>query len=136
VSFTSTIRNTNEAPAVEAIPAPAPKSKLISKDANRVEFARDSTGRMIGAKPIDALDMFEISCLLGEHSGNGAVLNQALMASSVVKIDDRDVTRPLSMIGLKARIKELGFQGYAAASEAVSRFSDGDGEVNADAIKN
>ena len=91
---------------------------------------------MIGAKPINALDMFEITCLLGEHSGNGAALNQALMASSVVKIDDRDVFRPATMIQLRARIQELGFHGYAAASEAVARFNAEDGDVNADALKN
>jgi hypothetical protein len=73
-------------------PAVAPKSKL--NDPNRVEFAKDSTGRMIGAKPIDALDMFELTLLLGpEHSGNQGALNHALMAASVVRIDDREVTR-------------------------------------------
>ena len=120
----------------DAVPAPtAPKSRLISKDPNRVDFAKDSTGRLIGAKPIDAIAMFDITCLMGEHSGNGAALNQALMASSVVKINDRDVFRPATMVQLRARIQELGFHGYAAASECVARFNE-DGDVNKDALGN
>ncbi len=64
------------------------------------------------------------------------MLNQALMAASVVSIDGRDVFKPATFAQLRARIQELGFHGYAAASEAVSRFSEGDGEVNAAALKN
>ena len=121
----------------DAVPAPAaPKSRLVSKDPSRIEFAKDSTGRVIGAKPIDSLAMFDITLLLGEHSGNGAALNQALMASSVVKIDDRDVFRPTTMVNLRARIQELGFHGYAAASECVARFNAEDGDVNVPALKN
>ena len=121
--------------AIEAV-APPPKSRLVSKDPSRIEFAKDSTGRLIGAKPIDAIAMFDITCLMGEHSGNGAALNQALMASSVVKINDRDVFRPATMAQLRARIQELGFHGYAAASECVARFNDEDGDVNKDALGN
>jgi len=134
------ISNLVSAPApadtlIAPVPAPAPKSRLIKNDPNHVEYATDSTGRRIGAKPITALDMFDLSIVLGENSSNAAALNQALMASSVVSIDGREVFRPVSLPQIRARIQELGFHGYAAASEAVSRFSD-DGDVNPTAIKN
>ena len=130
----TTVSNITTGDAVHA-PA-APKSRLVTRDPNRIEFAKDSTGRLIGAKPIDAIGMFDVTLLLGEHSGNGAALNQALMASSVVKINDRDVFRPATMVQLRARIQELGFHGYAAASECVARFNAEDGDVNKDALGN
>jgi hypothetical protein len=114
----------------------APKSLLVSADPNRIEYAKDSNGRQIGARTLHALDMFELTLLLGEHSGNQAALNQALMAASVVEIDGRQVTRPLTLLELKARIKELDFAGYVAASEAVARFAVETTEVNKNALKN
>jgi hypothetical protein len=119
---------------VEAATSPAPKSRLVTKDPNRVEYAKDSTGRTIGARPIDALQIFDISLLMGEHSGNGAALNQALMAASVVSIDDRPMTTPLSLVALRARIAQLGLHGYAAVNEAVAKFGDEAGDVNKDAL--
>jgi hypothetical protein len=140
LSFTSTIRNTETAPAaVEAITAsPAPKSQLVTNDPKRVELVKDAKGRMIGARMISAIDMFELTLVLGEHSSNSAALNQALMAASVVSIDGRDVARPLSMVALKARIMELGFEGYTAAAEATARFAGPDVSDAAvrDAVKN
>jgi hypothetical protein len=93
---------------------------------------------MIGARMISAIDMFELTLVLGDHSSNSAALNQALMAASVVSIDGRDVTRPLSMVALKARIMELGFESYTAAAEATSRFAGPDVSDAAvrDAVKN
>jgi hypothetical protein len=121
---------------VEVVTSSTPKSRLVTKDPNRIEYAKDSTGRTIGARPIDALQIFDISLLMGEHSGNGAALNQALMAASVVSIDDRPMTTPLSLVALRARIAQLGLHGYAAVNEAVAKFGDEDGEVNEVALKN
>jgi hypothetical protein len=117
------------------IEATAPKSPLVSRDPNRVEYATDKKGRRIGARQLSAIDMFELTLLLGEHSGNQAALNQAMMAASVVEIDDRVVARPTSFNELKARIATLDFAGYIAASEAVGRFAE-PVEDNVDAIKN
>jgi hypothetical protein len=122
-----------EAAPIEAL---APRSRLATKDPNRIEYSKDSTGRMIGARPIDALTIFDISILMGEHSGNGAALNQALMAASVVSIDGRDAPKLLSLVALRARIQQLGLHGYAVVNEAVAKFSDEDGEVNEVALKN
>jgi hypothetical protein len=126
----------NDEPTVEVLSPVAPKSRLVTKDPNRIEYAKDSTGRRIGARPIDALQIFDISILMGEHSSNGAALNQALMAASVVSIDGRDVTTPLSLVALRARIKELGLHGYTAVNAAVAKFGDGDSDVNTAALKN
>jgi len=112
----------------------APASPLITNDPNRVEFAVDTLGRRIGAKQLSAIDMFELTLLMGQHSGNQAALNQAMMAASVVKIDALEYARPTSFNELKARIAILNFPGYLAAAEAVGKF--GPAEENVDAIKN
>lgn len=118
------------------VATPAPKSPLVTNDPNRVEFAKDSNGRSIGVRVIDALDMFELTLLFGEHSANAPALNQALMVASVVEIDGRSVHRPMTMLELKARIKELGFPGYTAAAEAIAKFAPDDGDENVAALKN
>ena len=123
-----------DAPAAPA-PMPAPRSPLVQRDPNRVEYATDDQGRAIGVRELNALDRFELSILLGENSGNPAAMNQALIASSVVSISGRQVSRPISIMELKARIGELNFTGYAAAAKAMAAFSS-ENEAGAAAVKN
>ena len=117
---------------VEAVAA---KSPLIARDADRIEYATDTRGRVIGVKQTTAIDMFEITLLFGQHSGNQTALNQALVAAAVVKVDDRTLNRPVSFLELKARISLLDFAGYLAAAEALGKFGEAV-EDTADAIKN
>src|SRR5208282_538726 len=134
MSSVSNVRTGETAPSVEPV---APKSRLVNNDPNRVQYATDTRGRRIGVHVIDALDMFELTLLLGPEQGNnGSALNQALIFSSVVSIDDREVTRPLSLLALKARIKEVGFDGLAAASKALEALGGTKEEPNVDALKN
>ena len=99
-------------------------SEQIKADANRIEYATDSMGRSIGVRKLNALDMFELTLALGgEVSSNQSALMQALSVSSVCEIDGDPVSRPGSLLQIKALMKRLDFHGIQAASEALSRFN-------------
>ena len=83
-------------------------------------YATDAKGRRIGVKKLSALDMFELSCLMGDHSGNQAAYAQAMLAMSVVELDGVNSPRPSNMLTLKARIAVLDFDGFSAVSEALA----------------
>ena len=128
----TSVSNVRSGPApIEAI---VPQSPLVTADPNRIEYAKDSNGRRIGVKKLNALAVFELSMLLGEHAGNSSVLNQGLMAASVVEIDGDPVARPTSMLGLKAMIARLDFPGYTAVTEAMNRYLPAEA-TNKDALK-
>jgi hypothetical protein len=120
----------------EATAAPPPaKSPLAPRDPKHVEYEIDSLGRRIGVRRLTALDMFELTILLAENSGNAAAIMQAMTASSVVSIDGDVVYRPANVLQLKARIQRLDFEGYQAAIAAVGRLNP-DETASKDAIKN
>jgi hypothetical protein len=95
----------------------------ILADANRIEYETDAAGRVIGVRRLSALDMFDITLLLGENATNQAALMQALNVCSVVEIDGDPVPRPGSQAQLRALMKRLDFHGMAAAGAAHGRFT-------------
>src|ERR1700722_8211832 len=118
-------------PAVQ--PQAAPVRPLAAPE-NGVLYATDAKGRRIGVKKLSALDMFELSCLMGDQSGNSAAYAQAMLAMSVVEIGGAPAPRPTSMLTLKARIGVLDFDGFGAVSEALA--SAAPVKLNEDAAKN
>jgi hypothetical protein len=133
LSFTSTIRTESAPSAVEAISAPAAKSPLAAAS-NDILYATDARGRRIGCKKLSAIDLFDLTGIMGEHSSNKAMLNQAMIAASVIEIDGIHSPRPMSWVALRARIQILDFEGYVAVSEALTGAPAVN--VNADAVKN
>jgi hypothetical protein len=120
VSFKSTITtNTDQNPAVVAQPAAAPKSPLAPA-ANDIQYATDARGRRIGCKKLSAIELFDLTGAMGDHSGNKSMLNQAMIAASVVEIDGMYRPRPITWAQLRAQITLLDFDGYVAVSEALS----------------
>ena len=111
-------------------------SEQIKADANRIEYATDKTGRSIGVRRLTPVDMFDITLVLGEHSSNQSALMQALNVCSVCEIDGDPVSRPGSVLQLKALMKRLDFHGMAAAQEALVRFAEETGEAGLEAAKN
>jgi hypothetical protein len=128
----SNISTNNDQQPVQAQPAPV---KPLAGPDNGVVYATDSRGRRLGCKKLTAIDLFDLTAALGENSGNKAMLNQAMIAASVVEIDGIPSPRPTNSIQLRARITILDFDGYLAVSEALTSASTV-ASVNLDAVKN
>ena len=123
----------NEAPSDEQ-----PKVGLaeqIKADATRIEYEVDAIGRRIGVKKLNFLDHYRLSKLLGQDSGNPAMMTDAMMATSVVEIDGVPVVKPGTQLQLEAIMQRLDFHGIAAASTAMGRFTP-IGQANEAEIKN
>lgn len=97
-------------------------AERLKADANRVEYEIDDAGRKIGVKKLNAIDMFDLTILLGETASNTAALNQALLVASIVEIDGDKLPRISDMIQLRSMISRLDFHGYAAAGKALAHF--------------
>lgn len=102
----------------------------------RVEYAKDSKGRNIGARQLDALAFFDITIMMGETASNQAALNQAVLACSTHSIDDELVVRPATMLELRKLLSRLGFEGYGALKDALAKFEDENPEAGITAAKN
>jgi hypothetical protein len=119
-------------PVVEAIPAPA---KPLAAPSSGIVYATDARGRRIGCKKLSAIELFDLTCAMGENSSNKSALNQAMIAASVVEIDGMHRTRPTTWAQLRAQITLLDFDGYVAVSEALSAGAPA-APVSLDAVKN
>lgn len=123
----------------QATPAPAHSQRsALAAPANDTVYATDPRGRRIGCKKLSAIDLFDLTCLMGEHSSNKSALNQAMVAASVVDIDGVHQPRPSNMITLRARISLLDFDGFLAVSDALTAAAAANtaADVNLDAVKN
>ena len=108
----------------------------MKDDANRIEYETDSRGRKIGVRKLTALDMFDLSLLMGQNAQNAAAMNQALVAFSVTDIDGITTGgRFSSTVELRACIQRLDFPGFQAATKALERFDPPAAETE-EAIKN
>ena len=122
---------------VRTVPERAPVDQM-KDDPNRVEREVDALGRSIGVRKLTFIDVFEITCLMGDDSSNGPALNQAITAASVCEIDGAPVARVTSRAMLKAQMTRLDFAGIAAALKAMAKFSPSGEEASDedDAVKN
>lgn len=98
-------------------------AEQIKADATRIEYEIDAVGRRIGVKKLAFIDHYRLAKLLGQNSGNPGMMNDAMMAASVVEIDGGLVPKPGTELQLEAIIQRLDFHGLAAAAEAMSRFT-------------
>jgi hypothetical protein len=96
------------APAVQ--PQPALVSPFVrQQDGDGITRVKDSNGRMIGVKPLTAIDMFRLTKAMGEDASNAALFRQAMVAVAAVEIDGAQVARPASMMTIEALITRLDF---------------------------
>jgi hypothetical protein len=132
----SNISTGEQQPAPVIQPQPARVSPLVrQQDGDGITRVKDSNGRQIGVKPITAIDMFDLTEAMGDKASNAALFRQAMVAVSAVEIDGAPVSRPTSMLTIRALITRLGFPGFVAVSEALAVAAVTEA-INPDAVKN
>jgi hypothetical protein len=131
LSFKSTIFTENQQPVVTAQP---PVSPLVEqKSGDGITRVKDANGRMIGVKPLKAIDMFRLTKAMGDDASNAALFRQGMIAVAAVEIDGEPLARPLNMMTIEALIIRLDFAGFVAVSAALAG---ADEPVNTEAVKN
>jgi hypothetical protein len=127
---------------VEMLDEAAPKEQLkiglaeqIKADSTRIEYEVDAIGRRIGVRKLNFHGHYRLAKLLGQNSGNPAMMTDAMMAASVVEIDGDPIPMPGTELQLEALMQRLDFHGVAAAATAMGRFTP-IGDANQAEIKN
>lgn len=114
------------APAAGVTPGAAsapPVVQAILSDANQVVHVKDDRGRSIGVRRTTALDMFDLSLLMGANAENVVALNQAMTIAAVTEIDGVPIERLTSEMALRAAIQRVGFEGMRAVNKALAAAS-------------
>jgi hypothetical protein len=129
LSFKSSIR-TEDTHVIQPV---APISPLVEqKSGDGITRVKDANGRMIGVKPLKAIDMFRLTRAMGDDASNAALFRQAMVAVAAVEIDGEPLARPLNMMTIEALIIRLDFAGFVAVSSAIGSAEE---PVNTEAVK-
>lgn len=89
----------------------------------------DARGRVITVRKMNALQVYRLTKVLGQHAANQATLDMATLASTVCRIDTQDIAFPASDKDIEFVIQQLDFDGIAAAAEAMKKLSASDEEI-------
>ncbi|WP_293857206.1 hypothetical protein [uncultured Alsobacter sp.] len=96
-------------------------SEVIVKAAQNVAEATDANGRVIKVKVIGPVELYRLTKVLGAFSSNQATMNMAMSACSVIAIGGEPVSPPSTEREIEAVLQRLGYEGLAAAGEALQK---------------
>lgn len=103
-----------------------PSVKIIT-EAEKAPSVVDSLGRCLTLRRLTALDKLRLFKAAGpELALNQPWLAMAILASSVIAIDDIPVPSPSNEAQIEALVGRLGDSGIEAIAEALEPYSEGD----------
>lgn len=85
---------------------------------------QSANGRIIVVERIGALAYYRLTKALGASASNPATADLAMLAASVVKIDEHFIPRAFKEGDIECTIQMLDFQGLAAVGEALKRLGE------------
>ena len=92
----------------------------ISQTAAAISTVVDSLGRRLSLRQLNALDKLRLFKAAGpELAQNPPWLGMAVLASSVVAVDDVPVPPPVNELQIEAMVGRLGDAGLMAVSDAL-----------------
>lgn len=95
-------------------------SAAISQSAAATWAVVDTQGRRLSLRQLNALDKLRLFKAAGpELAQNPPWLGMAMLASSVVAVDDIPVPPPVNELQIEAMVSRLGDAGLSAVSEAL-----------------
>ena len=95
----------------------------------------DKRGRVIAVRRMNALQLYRLSKAMGASASNSSLMDLAVIASSVSRIDTFDFAFPSKERDVEFIIEKLDFDGLTAAGEGLKQLNGAD-ETGNDASKN
>jgi hypothetical protein len=117
----------NDTPTATAELAAAARTKVLVTDAR---------GRVIAVHKLNLLDYYHLNQAMGERAGSPSLMNMAVVAASVRKIDVTDFAFPRTERDVEFILQLLDFDGLKAAGEGLIQLNPKADEDGTDAIKN
>jgi hypothetical protein len=96
---------------------------------------QSANGRIIVVSRLGALDYYRLTKVLGTSASNPAAADLAMLAASVVKIDEHLIPRAVKESEIEHTIQMLDFPGLAAVGEGLKRLGE-QAKDGIDAAKN
>jgi hypothetical protein len=94
-----------------------------------------ANGRVVVCKKVDALEYYKLTRVLGASASNSATIELAMLAASIVKIDEHFIPAATKEGHIEHTIGMLGFEGLAAVGEGLQALSE-QTQAGSDASKN
>jgi hypothetical protein len=85
---------------------------------------QSANGRIIVVERIGALAYYRLTKALGASASNPATADLAMLAASVIKIDEHLIPRAFKEHDIEHTIQMLDFQGLAAVGEGLKRLGE------------
>ena len=96
-------------------------SRMIIANAQKISHVKDTLGRTLTIRQIQALDRLRLLKAAGaELSQNDAWLNVAALAISVIEIDGTPRAAPVNERQIEMAVSELGDAGLEAVAKALN----------------
>jgi hypothetical protein len=98
----------------------APSAVVVNAAKDR-EIVTDERGRTIIVQKLTLLDFYLLTKAMGEDSSNQTLMDMAITASAVRRIDTTDFAKPHSETDVRFLMQLLDFDGLKAAGEGLKK---------------
>lgn len=93
-------------------------AQLAAAAQNKV-LVTDARGRVIAVHKLSLLNYYHLNQAMGESANNAALMNMAVVAAAVRKIDTTDFAFPRNERDVELLMQLLDFDGLKAAGEGL-----------------
>ncbi len=98
---------------------PTSATEQLAAAAQTKVLVTDSRGRIIAVHKLNLLNYYHLNEAMGESSGNSAMMNMAVVAAAVRRIDATDFAFPRTKREVELMLQMLDFDGLKAAGEGL-----------------
>jgi hypothetical protein len=91
----------------------------IAAAAQTKVLVTDTRGRILAIHKLTALNYYQLTRAMGESANSAALMDLAVTASSVRRIDATDIAMPSTEREVEFLIQQLDFEGIKAAGEGL-----------------
>jgi hypothetical protein len=94
-------------------------SEQLATAAQSKVLVTDARGRVIAVHKLNLLSYYDLAKAMGESAANPALMDMAVTAAAVRRIDATDFAMPSTEVDLRFLMQQLDFDGLKAAGEGL-----------------
>src|SRR5438874_3272050 len=96
-----------------------PTEQIVAAAAKTKVLVTDARGRVIAVHKLNLLDYYHLNQAMGENANSAALMNMAVVAAAVRRIDTTDLAFPRTELDVEFILQFLDFDGLKAAGEGL-----------------
>jgi hypothetical protein len=111
-------------------------SATVAAAAQDKVLVTDARGRIIAVHKLNLLNYYHLNQAMGESASNPALMNMAVVAAAVRRIDTTDFAFPRNERDVEFLIQMLDFDGLKAAGEGLVQLNPNKADDGTEVAKN